>query len=36
VPFGVLEEASEDARREDLAKELWDTTEGILKNFNWV
>ncbi|KAH9992310.1 hypothetical protein BJV77DRAFT_945507 [Russula vinacea] len=31
VPFGVLEEASEDARREDLAKELWDTTEGILK-----
>ncbi|KAF8480223.1 NAD-P-binding protein [Russula ochroleuca] len=36
VPYGVLEEASEDARREDLAKELWDTTEGILKDFNWL
>ena len=35
VPYGVLEEASEDARREDLAEELWDTTEKVLKDFNW-
>ena len=33
VPYGVLEEASEDARREDLAKDLWDTTETVLKKF---
>ncbi|KAF8500193.1 NAD-P-binding protein [Russula emetica] len=34
VPYGVLEDASEDARREDLARELWDTTERVLKKFN--
>ncbi|KAI0264631.1 hypothetical protein BC834DRAFT_992831 [Gloeopeniophorella convolvens] len=36
VPYGVIEEASEDARREELAKELWDTTESILKEYNWL
>jgi hypothetical protein len=36
VPYGVIEEASEDARREDLAKELWETTERILGEFKWV
>jgi len=35
VPYGIIEEASEDARREDLAKELWETTERVLKEFNW-
>jgi hypothetical protein len=33
IPYGVLEDASEDARREDLARELWDTTERVLKEF---
>jgi hypothetical protein len=36
VPYGVIEEASEDARREDLAKELWETTEKISKEFEWL
>lgn len=36
VPYGVIEEASEDARREDLAKELWETTERILGEFKWL
>jgi hypothetical protein len=36
VPYGVLEDASQDARREDLAKELWDTTERVLKEFKWL
>ncbi|KAI0249765.1 NAD(P)-binding protein [Lactifluus subvellereus] len=35
VPYGIIEEASEDAKREDLAKELWETTEKVLKEFNW-
>ena len=35
VPYGIIEEASEDARKEDLAKELWETTEKVLKDFNW-
>ena len=36
VPFGTLEEASKDAQREDLAKELWETTEKVLKDFGWL
>ena len=36
VPYGDLEDASKDARREDLAKELWDTTERVLKEFKWL
>jgi hypothetical protein len=36
VPYGIIEDASEDARREGLAKELWDTTERILKEFSWL
>ncbi|KAI0293940.1 hypothetical protein BC826DRAFT_1013377 [Russula brevipes] len=36
VPYGNLEEASKDAKREDLAKELWETTEKVLKDFNWL
>jgi hypothetical protein len=36
VPYGVLEDASTDARSEDLARELWDTTERILKEFKWL
>jgi hypothetical protein len=36
VPYGVLEDASEDARSEDLARELWDTTERVLKEFEWL
>jgi hypothetical protein len=36
VPYGVLEEASKDARSEDLARELWDTTEKVLKEFKWL
>ena len=36
VPYGLLEDASKDARREDLASELWDTTERVLKEFNWL
>jgi hypothetical protein len=36
VPYGIIEEASEEARREGLAKELWDTTERILKEFSWM
>jgi hypothetical protein len=35
VPYGTIEEMSEDARKEDLAKELWETTEKVLKDFNW-
>jgi len=30
VPYGSVEEPSEDAKREDLAWELWQTTEDIL------
>jgi len=33
VPYGAIEEASEDAKRSDLAKELWETTERVLQNF---
>jgi hypothetical protein len=33
VPYGAIEEASEDARRSDLAKELWETTERVLQDF---
>ena len=36
VPYGDLEDASKDARREDLARELWDTTERVLKEFKWL
>ncbi|KAI0305347.1 hypothetical protein B0F90DRAFT_1625138 [Multifurca ochricompacta] len=36
VPYGTIEEASKDAQREDLAKELWETTENVLKEFNWL
>jgi hypothetical protein len=36
VPFGIIENASEDAKREDLAKELWRTTERTLKEFKWM
>lgn len=36
MPFGTLEEASKDAQREDLAKELWETTEKVLKDFGWL
>ncbi|KAI9508241.1 NAD-P-binding protein [Russula earlei] len=34
VPYGIIEEASQDARRADLAKELWKTTETVLKGFD--
>jgi hypothetical protein len=30
VPYGKLEETSKDAMREDLAKELWKTSEDVL------
>jgi len=33
VPYGTVEEASEDARRSDLGKELWETTERVLQDF---
>lgn len=36
VPYGVIEEASADARREDLAADLWRTTEQILEDFKWA
>ena len=36
VPYGVKEEPSEDARRDDLARELWETTEMVLKKFGWA
>lgn len=36
VPYGKIEEPSKDARREDLAKELCETTERILSDFKWV
>ena len=36
VPYGTLEEASKDAQREDLARELWETTEKVLKDFEWL
>lgn len=36
VPYGTVEEPSEDAKREDLAIELWDTTERVLKLFGWT
>ncbi|VDB91025.1 unnamed protein product [Peniophora sp. CBMAI 1063] len=36
VPYGVVEEPSEDAKREDLATELWETTERVLKQFGWA
>ncbi|KAI0066961.1 NAD(P)-binding protein [Artomyces pyxidatus] len=36
VPYGTIEEASPDARREDLAKDLWRTTEQILQDFKWA
>ena len=36
VPYDAIEEASEAARREDLAKELWETTERILREFKWL
>jgi hypothetical protein len=35
-PFGIIEDASENAKREDLAKELWETTERTLKEFKWM
>ncbi len=36
VPFGVIEEASEDARREDLAKDLLATTDAVLKQYDYA
>ena len=36
VPYGIIEDASEDAKREDLAKELWGTTERTLTEFKWM
>ncbi|KAI0052750.1 NAD-P-binding protein [Auriscalpium vulgare] len=36
VPFGLLEEASPDALREDLAADLWVTTERILEQYKWA
>ena len=36
VPYGVREEPSEDARRDDLARELWETTEMVLEKFGWA
>ncbi|KAI0058951.1 NAD(P)-binding protein [Artomyces pyxidatus] len=35
VPYGIIEEASVDARREDLAQELWRTTEQLVRDFRW-
>jgi len=32
VPVGVIEEAGKNAKREDLALELWETTERVLKD----
>ncbi|KZV60480.1 NAD-P-binding protein [Peniophora sp. CONT] len=36
VPYGVREEPTEDAKREDPASELWETTERVLKQFGWA
>ncbi|SJL06999.1 related to light induced alcohol dehydrogenase Bli-4 [Armillaria ostoyae] len=36
VPFGVIEEASEDARRENLAKDLLATTDAVLKQYDYA
>ncbi|KAI0031852.1 NAD(P)-binding protein [Vararia minispora EC-137] len=35
VPYGSIVEASKDARREDLAKDLWAMTERLLAQYNW-
>ncbi len=34
VPYGVVEETSPDARRKDLANELWETTDEVLASFS--
>lgn len=36
VPYGKVEEASQDARSEELATELWQTTESVLSDYNWI
>ncbi|KAI0066960.1 NAD(P)-binding protein [Artomyces pyxidatus] len=36
VPYGIIEEASDDARREDLAQELWRTTDITISNLGWA
>lgn len=36
VPYGKIEEASQDARSEELAAELWQTTESALSDYNWI
>ena len=36
VPFEIIEDASENAKRKDLAMELWRTTERTLKEFEWM
>ncbi|SJL06996.1 uncharacterized protein ARMOST_10338 [Armillaria ostoyae] len=36
VPFGVIEEASENAWREDLAKDLLATTDAVLKQYDYA
>ena len=35
VPFGDIEDPSEDAKKLNLAGELWQTTEKALKDFGW-
>ncbi|KAI0052751.1 NAD(P)-binding protein [Auriscalpium vulgare] len=36
VPYGVIEKPSKDALRDDLAGQLWETTEQILTRFKWA
>ncbi|KAH8998022.1 hypothetical protein EDB92DRAFT_1792241, partial [Lactarius akahatsu] len=36
VPYGTIEEVSKDAQREDLAKELYEMIEKVLKDFDWL
>jgi hypothetical protein len=36
VPYGIVEEASKDAMREDLAKDLWHMTERMLVQHDWA
>ncbi|KAK0451666.1 hypothetical protein EV421DRAFT_1772307, partial [Armillaria borealis] len=36
VPFGVIEEASEDAQREDLMRDLLATTDAVLKQYDYA
>lgn len=35
VPFGNVEDPSDDAKKVDLAEELWQTTERVLEQFGW-